>query len=108
METNEDLNLSSEGQTPLVNPGTYSPVTVYNQDSLGALILGILALMLLIGWMRGEESNRQLRLINRKHRLGQVQGLSSQNIYVFSFKSARRVVQRGTYHVHGYKFRKRT
>jgi hypothetical protein len=60
METNESLDLSSEGQTPLVSPGTYSPVTIYNQDSLGALILGIFALILLIGWMRSEERNRQL------------------------------------------------
>ncbi len=59
METNASLNLSSQRQTPLVSPGTYSPVTVYNHDSLGALILGILALILLIGWMRGEERNRQ-------------------------------------------------
>jgi len=61
MDSNENLNLPSKEQTPLVSPGNYSPVNVYNQDSLGALILGILALILLIGWMRSEERNRRLR-----------------------------------------------
>ncbi len=60
MNTNESLDLSLEGQTPLVSPGT-SGWVVQNHDSLGALILGVLALMLLIGWMRSEERNRQLR-----------------------------------------------
>ena len=60
MKTNESLDLSSERQIPLVSPGNYSPVAVYNQDSLGALLLGILALILLVGWMRSEQRNRQL------------------------------------------------
>jgi hypothetical protein len=61
METNKDQNLSSGGQTPQVSPGTYSPVTVQNYDSLGALFLGIFALIMLVGWMRAEERSQQLR-----------------------------------------------
>ena len=35
METSESLGPAVERQTPLVSPVTYSPVTVYNQDTLG-------------------------------------------------------------------------
>lgn len=59
MATNGEPNLYSEVKTPQVSSSTYSPVTVYNQDSLGALILGILSLVLLFGWMRAEERNRK-------------------------------------------------
>jgi hypothetical protein len=59
MGTNEKLEQSSNEQTPQVSPGTYSPVIVQNYDSLGALFLGIFALVLLIGWMRSEERNRR-------------------------------------------------
>ena len=61
MEPNKGQNLSSNGQTPPVSPGTYSPVTVQNYDSLGALFLGIFALITLVGWIRAEARNRQLR-----------------------------------------------
>ena len=40
---------------PSVSPGTYSPVTVYMEDTLGAIFLGILAVILLIGWRRAEK-----------------------------------------------------
>jgi len=61
METNTGHNMSTDRQTPQVSPGTYSPVTVQNYDSLGALFLGIFALIMLVGWMRAEERSQQLR-----------------------------------------------
>ena len=59
MNTSENLDQSSDEQTPQVSPGTYSPVIVQNYDSLGALLLGIFAMILLIGWMRSEERNQR-------------------------------------------------
>lgn len=59
MDTKENVDLPSDEKTPQVSPSTYSPVIVQNYDSLGALFLGIFALILLIGWMRSEERNRQ-------------------------------------------------
>lgn len=47
--------------TPAVSPGNYSPVTVYVQDSIGALFLGIFAVLFWIGWMRAETRFRALR-----------------------------------------------
>lgn len=41
-------------QTPVVTPGNYSPVTITINDTIGALFLGILAVILLIGWRRAE------------------------------------------------------
>jgi len=49
-----------DDKTPLVSPGNYSPVTVYMEDTLGAIFLGILAVILLIGWRRAESRNRRL------------------------------------------------
>ena len=43
-----------EGQTPTVSPGNYSPVTINVKDTVGAVLLGILSALLLIGWMRSE------------------------------------------------------
>ena len=40
--------------TPAVSPGNYSPVTVYMKDTLGTLFLGVLTIILWIGWMRAE------------------------------------------------------
>ncbi len=60
MSMNKDPNLTGEGGTPPVSPGNYSPVTVYMEDSLGAIFLGILSGILLIGWMRAEARNRAL------------------------------------------------
>jgi hypothetical protein len=60
MSTNEN-NIPVPGdQTPLVSPGNYSPVTVTVKDSLGAIFLGILSAILLVGWMRAEERYRTL------------------------------------------------
>lgn len=49
-----------EDKTPLVNPGNYSPVTVDMRDTIGAIFLGILTWILLIGWTRSEARNRAL------------------------------------------------
>jgi hypothetical protein len=57
MLTNET---SMEGQTPVVSPGNYSPVTITIKDSMGAIFLGILTLILLIGWRRAETRYRKL------------------------------------------------
>ena len=55
MTTNEDHVQTPEDKTPLVSPGTYSPVTVTVKDTLGAFFLGILTVILLISWMRSEK-----------------------------------------------------
>jgi len=47
-------------QTPAVAPGNYSPVTVTMNDSIAAVFLGILAVILLIGWRRAESRYRKL------------------------------------------------
>jgi hypothetical protein len=49
-----------EGQTPTVSPGNYSPVTINIKDTVGAALLGTLAVILLIGWMRSESRYRDL------------------------------------------------
>lgn len=59
METS-DTNQVSERQSPPESPGIYNPVDIHVQDSLGALILGILSIVLLVGWIKSEERNRQL------------------------------------------------
>ncbi len=60
MLKNEDQIPTLEDKTPLVSPGNYSPVTVYMKDTLGAIFLGVLAGILLIGWMRAEARYRAL------------------------------------------------
>ena len=57
MQTNE---LPLKEQTPVVYPGNYSPVTVTVRDTVGAVFLGILTLILLIGWRRAETRYRKL------------------------------------------------
>lgn len=60
----DDQNLVSatESQTPSVSPGNYSPVTVTVKDTVGTIFLGILAGILLVGWMRAEARYRELLL----------------------------------------------
>jgi hypothetical protein len=60
MSTNEDNNPMLEQTTPAVSPGNYSPVTVTVDDTVGGVFLGILALILLVGWMRSEARYRKL------------------------------------------------
>ena len=47
-------------KTPPVSPGNYGPVTVDMKDTLGAIFLGLLSCILLIGWMQSEARNRAL------------------------------------------------
>ena len=58
--TSEDTISNLEGKSPEVRPGNYSPVTVYLRDSLGAIFLGFLSGVLLIGWTRAEARYRAL------------------------------------------------
>jgi hypothetical protein len=60
MSTNEESASGLEGKSPDVSPGNYSPVNVYMEDSLGAIFLGFLSGVLLIGWMRAEARYRTL------------------------------------------------
>ena len=55
-------NPTPEEKTPQVSPGTYSPVSVNLEDTVGAVFLGILSLILLIGWVRAEARYRALLL----------------------------------------------
>jgi|GEM_PF-6740822 len=55
-----DTNQTSGQNTPQVKPGIYNPVNVHVQDILGTLVLGIISIILLIGWMKAEERNRRL------------------------------------------------
>jgi hypothetical protein len=41
-------------------PGTYSPVTVHQDDTIGAIFLGITALALIIAFVRAEARQRAL------------------------------------------------
>jgi hypothetical protein len=60
MSTNEDNIPMLAQTTPPVSPGNYSPVTVTVDDTVGGVFLGILALILLVGWMRSEARYRKL------------------------------------------------
>lgn len=61
MPTKEPIT-SMDNNTPEVSPGNYSPVTVTVSDSIGAIVLGTLSIILLIGWMRAEARYRDLLL----------------------------------------------
>ena len=60
MPVSEDSIPSPEVKSPDVSPGNYSPVNVYMEDSVGAIFLGFLSGILLIGWMRAEARYRAL------------------------------------------------
>jgi hypothetical protein len=60
MSTNENHKSVQDEKTPSVSPGNYSPVTVNMKDTLGAIFLGILTVILLIGWRRTEAKYRIL------------------------------------------------
>ena len=60
MSTDEEQVQDEEAKTPSVSPGNYSPVTVNMEDTVGAIFLGILSGILLIGWMRAEARYRAL------------------------------------------------
>jgi hypothetical protein len=71
MATNGDPLLTKENQISLEKPDTespttfrtqdtFSPVTIIMHNTLGAIFLGTLTIILLIGWMRAEARNRKL------------------------------------------------
>jgi hypothetical protein len=51
---------ATDERTPQVHPGNYSPVTVYMEDALGTIFLGVLSILLLIGWRCTETRYRRL------------------------------------------------
>lgn len=57
-----------EDKTSDVSPGNYSPVTVDMKDTLGAIFLGVLSFILLVGWMRAEA---RIRVLIKQLELGQ-------------------------------------
>ena len=60
MSLDEEPVRATDEKTPQVSPGNYSPVTVYMEDALGTIFLGVLAGLLLIGWIRSEARYRKL------------------------------------------------
>lgn len=58
MSTSEHEDVTAERTTPEVRPGTYSPVTVQVNETLGAIFLGIFGFVLLVAWMRAEARYR--------------------------------------------------
>lgn len=60
MSTNEENVPTAEHKTPSVSPGNYSPVTVYMEDSIGAIFLDIFAVIFLVNWRRAESRNHRL------------------------------------------------
>jgi hypothetical protein len=56
-------------QTPTACPGVYNPVTVTMTDSIGAIFLGILAVLMLIGWRRAE--GRYQKLVTQKDQIAE-------------------------------------
>ena len=60
MLRNHNHTSTVDDVTPAIRPGNYSPVNVDIQETMGALFLGILACITLIGWMRAEARIRAL------------------------------------------------
>jgi hypothetical protein len=60
MPTENDSIL--EEKTPFVSPGSYSWQfqTLHMEDTVGAIFLGVLSMVLLIGWRRTESKYRAL------------------------------------------------
>ena len=59
MQENE-LMPQQAHSTPEVKPGVYNPVNISLNETTGALLLGILAILLLIGWIRAENKLKAL------------------------------------------------
>lgn len=57
MSTNEN---SISEKTPSGCPSIHNPVRVFMQDTIGAVFLGIFAVICLIGWMRSAARHREL------------------------------------------------
>ena len=60
MLRNDNHTSTVDDVTPAIRPGNYSPVNVDIPETMGALFLGILACITLIGWMRAEARIRAL------------------------------------------------
>jgi hypothetical protein len=60
MSTDEEHVRATDERTPQAGPCNYSPVTVYMEDALGTIFLGILSILLLIGWRCTETRYRKL------------------------------------------------
>jgi hypothetical protein len=58
MSTNEEPVSVFETRTPVDISGNYQPIHL--EDTVGAIFLGILAVILLIGWRRAETRYRKL------------------------------------------------
>jgi hypothetical protein len=58
MPANEEPISPLEGKVPVDISGNYQPVHL--QDTLGVIFLGLLSLLLLIGWRRSETRYRKL------------------------------------------------
>jgi hypothetical protein len=58
MSTNEEHIPLIDGKTPVDISGNYQPIHL--EDTVGAIFLGILAVILLIGWRRAETRYRKL------------------------------------------------
>jgi hypothetical protein len=56
----QEIEQVEQDSTPTVKPGTYSPVTININDVWGAVMFGILSIVLLIGWMRAEKQIKVL------------------------------------------------
>ena len=59
MQENE-LTPGQENTTPEVKPGVYNPVNITVNESWGAMILGILCIVLLVGWVHAENKLKAL------------------------------------------------
>jgi hypothetical protein len=55
-----NLTPGQENTTPEVKPGVYNPVHISLNESTGVLLLGILSILLLIGWVRAENKLKAL------------------------------------------------
>ncbi|MBN1666467.1 MAG: hypothetical protein JW862_05245 [Anaerolineales bacterium] len=55
-----ELQPTPELATPTVKPGHYNPVMVHFQETWGAFLLGIISIILLIGWLKAEQRYRSL------------------------------------------------
>lgn len=58
MLTNEEQSPAIGVKTPVDISGNYQPIHL--EDTVGAIFLGILAVICLIGWMRSESRYRSL------------------------------------------------
>ena len=64
MAANEDFISPMEGKTSIDISGNYQPI--HMEDTAGAIFLGILSVILLIGWRRAETRYHRLLLQQEK------------------------------------------